>query len=93
MNKEDVVTIIKLMDINKPTTYNNIPPNMLVENINICSAHISKIYNDSVFNHMFPNALKNADITPAQKKSKLPRKITIDLLVFSILFPKFLKDV
>ena len=62
---------------------------MLVENSDICSTHISKIYNDSVFNHMFPNALKNADITTATKKTKLPRKITIDLLVFSHLFPKF----
>ena len=74
MNKEDVVTILKLIDINKPTTYNNIPPKMLVENSDICSTHISKIYNDSVFNHMFPNALKNADITTAHKKDETTKK-------------------
>ena len=38
-NKEDVVTILKLMNINKPNTHNNIPPNMLVENSDICSTH------------------------------------------------------
>ena len=63
MNKEAVVTIIKLMDINKPTTYNNIPPKMLVENSDICSTHISKLFNDSVFNHMFPNEHKKDETT------------------------------
>ena len=62
------------MNINKPTTFNNIPPKMLVENSEICSTHISKIYNDSVFNHMFPNALQNADITPAHKKDETTKK-------------------
>ena len=73
MNKGDVVTILKLMNINKPITY-NIPPKMLVENSDICSTHISKIYNDSVFNHMFPNSLKNADITPAHKNDETTKK-------------------
>ena len=91
MNKEDV-TIIKLMDVNKPTTYNNIPPKMLVENSDICSTQISIIYNDSVFNHMFPNAFKMQISHLPTKKTKLPRKTTIDLLVYSLLFPKFLKD-
>ena len=72
MNKEDVVTIIKFMD--KQTYHNNIPPKMLVENSDICSTHISKIYDDSVFNHMFHNALKNADITPAHKKDETTKK-------------------
>ena len=47
---------------------------MLVENSDVCSIHISKIYNDSVFNHMLPNALKNADITPAHKKDETTKK-------------------
>ena len=65
---------------------------MLVENSDICSTDISKIYNDSVFNHMFPNALKMQISRLPATKTKLPRKITADLLVFSLLFPNFLKD-
>ena len=47
---------------------------MLVENSDICSTHISRIYNDSAFNHMFPNALKNPDITPAHEKDETTKK-------------------
>ena len=74
MNNEDVETISSEMDVNKPTTYNNIPPKMLVGNKDICSIHMCKIYNDSIYNHIFPNALKNADITPAHKKDETTMK-------------------
>ena len=47
---------------------------MLVDNKDICSIHICKIYNDSIFNHTFPNALKNAGITPAHKKAETTKK-------------------
>ena len=65
---------IKKLNINKPTTFNNIPAKILVENIEICSPFISKMYNDSIINSNFPEALKKADITPAHKKDERTSK-------------------
>ena len=64
MNTEDVVTVLKLMNINKPPTHNNI-------NSDICSTQVKFIMILYLIT-CFPNALKNADITPATKKMKLP---------------------
>ena len=61
---------IKNLNTNKPTTFNNIPAKILVENSEICSPFISKIYNDSILHTNFPQALKKADIMPAHKKDE-----------------------
>ena len=52
----------------KPTTYNNIPANILVEYSDVCSEPIHMLYNDSILNGTFPNPMKLADITPSQEK-------------------------
>ena len=65
---------IKNLNTNKPTTFNNIPAKILVENNEICSPFISKIYNDSILHTNFPEALKKADITPAHKKDERTSK-------------------
>ena len=59
---------IASLNKNKPTTFNNIPPRILVENSDIISPFITNIYNNSKSNSEFPPTLKLADITPAHKK-------------------------
>ena len=53
----------------KPSTHNNIPIRVLVENADIISPFITHIYNDSVLKSEFPDSLKLADVTPAHKKN------------------------
>ena len=60
--------VIDLLDINKPTTHNNIPTRVLVDNRDIISPIVRRIYNTSTHNAHFPNALKLADVTPTFKK-------------------------
>ena len=71
---EDMEREIKNLNTNKPTTFNNIPAKSLVENSEICSPFISKIFNDSILHTNFPEALKRADITPAHKKDERTSK-------------------
>ena len=62
------------LDKRKPTTYQNIPTKILVQNKDIISPIIAKIFNDSNNNSNFPNALKLADVTPAHKKEERTMK-------------------
>ena len=61
---------IDSLDKRKPTTYNNIPARILVENKDIISPFITKIYNDSNRDSKFPNSLKSAEVTPVHKKEE-----------------------
>ena len=63
-------SVINELNINKPTTYNNIPAKILVDNVDICSHYITETYNHAVLNCTFPDALKTADITPVYKKDE-----------------------
>ena len=69
-NYADMTAIIKDLNTNKPTTFNNIPAKMIVETSDICSPFILKIYNDSILNSIFPESLKMADITPIYKQDE-----------------------
>ena len=70
----DIANGIHKLNINKPTTFNNIPAKVLVENCDICSPFITKSYNDSILSNKFPEQLKKADITPAHKKDATTKK-------------------
>ena len=59
---------IDSLDKRKPTTHNNLPTRVLVENKDIISPFVTEIYNESTQNANFPNALKLADVTPTFKK-------------------------
>ena len=62
--------MIDSLDKKKPTTFNNIPARILVENSDIISPFITHIYNESKSKSDFPNSLKLADVTPAHKKDE-----------------------
>ena len=61
---------IDQLDNRKPTTYNNIPTRVLVDNKDIISPFITDMYNESNRVSNFPNSLKLADVTPAHKKEE-----------------------
>ena len=61
---------IDQLDKRKPTTYNNIPTRVLVDNKDIISPIITDMYNESNRASNFPNSLKLADVTPAHKKEE-----------------------
>ena len=65
-----VEKLISSLDKRKPTTVNNIPTKILVENYDIISPFITKILNDSKYKSDFPSALKLADVTPSHKKDE-----------------------
>ena len=70
----DIEKEICQLNTNKPTTFNNIPPKILIENKDICSHFLAKIYKDSILNSRFPTTLKNADITPIHKRDERSKK-------------------
>ena len=65
---EDMTKRINNLNTTKPTTYNNIPAKILVEFSDVCSEPIQTLYNKSILEGNFPDALKLADITPSHKK-------------------------
>ena len=74
VNESVINHTIESLDIRKPTTYNNIPTSILVDNKDIISPIITEIYNNSRHNSNFPNSLKLADVTPAHKKEERTMK-------------------
>ena len=61
---------IDSLNKSKPTTYNNIPTRILVDNKDIISPFITEMYNESNRKSNFPNLLKLADVSPAHKKGE-----------------------
>ena len=68
------MTEINSLNVNKPTTFNNIPAKLIVETSDICAPFISSIYNESILSYNFPVSLKMADITPVHKKDERTAK-------------------
>ena len=61
------------MDSSKAYQTDNIPPQILKDNVDICT--LSSDFNSCIYNGILPNNLKHADITPAFKKAERLRKI------------------
>ena len=51
------------------------PPQILKENMNTCTIVLSPDANQCIYNGIFPNNLKHADITPTFKKKERLHKI------------------
>ena len=65
---------IKNLNINKPTTFKNIPAKIIVENKEMLSPFLSNIFNELILRGIFPDLLKMADITPVHKKDDTSNK-------------------
>ena len=70
MDESVICDKIDSLNKSKPTTYNNIPTRILVDNKDIISPFITEMYNKSNRKSNFPNSLKLADVTPAHKKDE-----------------------
>ena len=81
---------INSLDKKKPSTFNNIPTRILVENSDIISPYITEMYNDSKNKGDFPSSLKSADITPAHKKDD--RSMKNNYRPLSVSFPQSLRS-
>ena len=62
-----ITTEINNLNINKMTTFNNIPAKLIVETSDICSSFICRIFNDSILSYNFPDSLKMADYRCTQE--------------------------
>ena len=71
---DEILIELNSLNINKPTTFNNIPAKILVDAKFIRSPYTTKIYNDSKNERKFPGSLKMADISPVHKKDDLSNK-------------------
>ena len=63
------------LDSKKAAVKNDIPTRMLIEINEISSVFLTKIYNDSIEDQLFPGPLKEADVLPIHKKEERTKKV------------------
>ena len=66
---DDIQKIVNSLDTSKATAYNSIPTKLFKQNVDIFSAVITNIYNQTIVSANFPSNLKFADVCPANKKN------------------------
>ena len=66
-NVEDIKKELSELNVNKSTTYKNIPAKILKTNSEICAPYIESILNLSFEDNIFPDNLKLADVSPVFK--------------------------
>ena len=70
-SSHDIIdTTIDNLNLNKPTTFNNIPAKIIAEHKNTCSQYLLHFYNACITESKFPSQMKHADITPVYKKGE-----------------------
>ena len=74
ITSHDFENQIKTLDPKKATVENDIPTRMLIETNQLSSVFLTKIYNDSKDDLVFPGTLKNADVVPIHKKEERTKK-------------------
>ena len=70
ISESSIHSIISNIDSSKAYQNNNIPSQILKDNVDICTVFLSSDINTCIYNGIFPNNLKHADITPTFKKSE-----------------------
>ena len=60
---EDIEKEILHLNSKKVGTFQDIPPNILKNSVNVCSKTLKNVFNDTVIHCEFPNELKKADVT------------------------------
>ena len=72
--EEEVKDAIKNLPNNKATTFNDIPVKILKQFLEVYSKKLTDIFNDCLTTGMFPDILKEADVTPVYKKDDVNNK-------------------
>ena len=75
ISESSIHSTISSIDSSRAYQRDNIPPQILKENVDICTIVLSSDVNKSIYNGIFPNNLKHADITPTFKKNERLHKI------------------
>ena len=65
---EDIEKEMLHLNPKKSGTFQDIPPKILKNSINVCSETLKKFFNDTVIHCEFPNKLNKADVIPSFKK-------------------------
>ena len=89
---EEVKKSFQSLDPKRAARKDDIKTNLLKKNIDFFAKYTCDDINDSIRSSKFPNELKQADIVPAHKKSQSFLRKIIDLLAFSQMFLRFMKD-
>ena len=89
---EKVKKSFQSLDPKKDAQKDDIKTNLLKKNVDFFAKYTCDDINYSIRSSKFPNELKQADILPAHKKSQSFLRKIIDLLVFSQMFLRFMKD-
>ena len=71
---EEVKKTFQTLDPKKAAQKDDIKTNLLKKNVDFFAKYTCDDINDSICSSKFPNKLKQADIVPAQKKSKLSKE-------------------
>ena len=67
ISESSIHSIIINIDSSKAYQNDNIPPQILKDNVDICKMVLSSDVKKCIYNGIFPNNLKHADITPTFK--------------------------
>ena len=68
--EDAIANVIKNLPTGKASVSNDIPISIMKETIHAYCPKITKIINDCLKNNIFPDILKNAEITPCFKKGE-----------------------
>ena len=82
---------MKVLDVSKAIQESDIPVKIINANKNFFVEALCFYFKKSLGNGKFPNCPKLANITLVFKKGAQRQKITIDQLVFSLFFQRYLK--
>ena len=74
ISENEILKLIKNLDIHKACVEDDIPTKSLIENSDIISNYIANFYNDSIKNQFFPESLKFANLIPIYKKEDRTNK-------------------
>ena len=75
VSSEDVYNELKNINVNKATTFQNIPCKSLKDNAEVCTPVLTNIINTNMIRDLtFSDKLKEGDITPIFKKDRIKKK-------------------
>ena len=92
VSSDTIFKEIVSLDTKKPTHNTDVPIKIVKANADLFSIFVSNAFNESVFSCKLLSVLEFADVTPVHKKNQGLKNLTINQLVYYLIFQKFLKD-
>ena len=92
ISESSIYDIISNIGSAKAYQKDNIPPQSLKDNVDICSYVLFSDVNKCIYNGVFPNNLKHADITPTFKKTERLHKNNYRPVSICLHYLKFMRN-